>query len=160
LTRRSSSGAEYAKPLIRLMPGSSTRGPMPQVNASSYSGTWITWSWRTCWIWKSSASRFFGSSSRAWRWKRSSTSGRTPAVVAPPRRHVRLEPRRRVARGARDADDHVLELLLAPRGRHGRALHRPDLGPDADGLQVRGERLSHREVRRPGIEVARVEPVR
>jgi len=31
----SSSGPEYAKLRIRLMPGSSTRGPTPQMNASS-----------------------------------------------------------------------------------------------------------------------------
>src|SRR5881628_4185272 len=38
---------------------------------------WVTRSWRICWIWCSSASRFFTSSSRTWRWKRSSTSGMT-----------------------------------------------------------------------------------
>jgi putative ABC transport system substrate-binding protein len=31
----SSSGPEYAKQRLRLMPGSSTRGPTPQMNASS-----------------------------------------------------------------------------------------------------------------------------
>ncbi len=35
LTRTSSNGPEYAKLLIKLMPGSSTRGPTPQMNASS-----------------------------------------------------------------------------------------------------------------------------
>src|SRR5204863_9768155 len=34
-TCTSSSGPEYAKLRIRLMPGSSTRGPTPQMNASS-----------------------------------------------------------------------------------------------------------------------------
>src|SRR2546428_453823 len=34
-TLRSSNGPEYAKLLIRLIPGSSTRGPTPQMNASS-----------------------------------------------------------------------------------------------------------------------------
>src|SRR5688572_3370876 len=83
-------------------------------------------------------------------------AGRVDAALA----HVRLEPRGRVAARARDADDHVLELLFPPRGGHGRALHRDDAGLDPDLLHVRRERLAHREVRRPRIEVARVEAVR
>src|SRR5262249_35050867 len=50
-------------------------------------------------------------------------AGRVDAAL----RHVGLEPRGRVARRARDAHDHVLELLLAPGGGHGGTFHRPDL---------------------------------
>src|SRR6266540_649657 len=39
---------------------------------------------------------------------------------------VRLAPRRRVARRARDPDDHAFQFALAPRGLQRRALHRPD----------------------------------
>ena len=73
---------------------------------------------------------------------------------------VRLEPRGRIAAGARDADDDILQLLLAPGGGHGRALHGPELRADTDVEQIPGQRLAHREVRRPRIEVARVEAVR
>ena len=73
--------------------------------------------------------------------------------------HVGLEARGRVAAGAGDADDHVLELLLAPRGGQGGALHGAHPGPDADRLQVAGDRLAHREVGRERVEVAGVEAV-
>src|SRR6266487_5764332 len=80
-------------------------------------------------------------------------AGRVDAVLA----DIGFEPGGRVAAGARDADNHVLQLLLAPCGRHGRALHGANPGADADILQIPGERLAHREVGRPGIEIARVE---
>src|SRR2546422_1051579 len=67
---------------------------------------------------------------------------------------------RRSSGGAGDADDHVLELLLAPRRGHRRALHGPEARPDADGLEVGGQRLAHREVGRPRVEVAGVEAAR
>src|SRR4051794_16234400 len=51
--------------------------------------------------------------------------------------HVGFETRGRVAAGARDADDDVLQLLLAPRGRHGRPLHRAHPGADAGVLEIR-----------------------
>jgi hypothetical protein len=49
-SRRSSSGPEYAKLRIRLIPGSSRRGPTPQMKASSYIGMWVSRSWRMPWI--------------------------------------------------------------------------------------------------------------
>src|SRR5215468_10981964 len=60
--------------------------------------------------------------------------------VDPPCAHVRLEARGGVTASAGNADDHVLELSLAPRRRHGSALHGLDPGLDADGLHVAGER--------------------
>src|SRR5437588_12703530 len=43
--------------------------------------------------------------------------------VDPALAHVRLEARGGVAAGAGNTDDHVLELALAPRQRHGAARH-------------------------------------
>src|SRR5439155_15381852 len=70
---------------------------------------------------------------------------------------VRFEPHRRVAACPGDADDHALELLLAPRRGEGGPLHGPDTRLDADGLKVGRERLAHRGVGRPRVEVAGVE---
>src|SRR5438067_6551547 len=53
-------------------------------------------------------------------------AGRVDAALA----HVGFEPRGRVATGARDADDHVLQLVLPPRRRQGGALHHDHLRPD------------------------------
>src|SRR5262249_5103663 len=72
---------------------------------------------------------------------------------------VGFQPRAGVAAGAGDADDDVLELLLAPGGGHGRPLHRANLATDAHRLEVRGQRLAHREVGWPGVEVSGVDPV-
>src|SRR5213594_4021483 len=55
-------------------------------------------------------------------------AGRVGAALA----HVRLEPRGGVGAGAADADDHVLELAVAPRRGERRPLHAPYLRPDAD----------------------------
>jgi hypothetical protein len=83
-------------------------------------------------------------------------AGGVDAILA----HVRFQPRGRVAAGAGDADDHVLQFLLAPRRRQGRALQRAHPGFDPDVLEVGDERLAHRVVRGPRGEVAGVEPVR
>src|SRR5206468_6416000 len=56
-------------------------------------------------------------------------AGRVGAALA----DVGLEPRGRIAARAGDADDHVLELAVAPRRGHGGALHGPDPRPDPDG---------------------------
>src|SRR5262245_34596806 len=67
LSLRSSNGAEYEKPGMRPSPASATFGPTPQMNACSKRGIAVTLSRMICWIWCTMASRFFGSSSRAWR---------------------------------------------------------------------------------------------
>src|SRR5260370_42433045 len=41
-----------------------------------------------------------------------------------------LDPRRRVAGGRAEAHDHASQLLLAPRGQEGRALHRAQARAD------------------------------
>ena len=76
-----------------------------------------------------------------------------------PRRHP-FDPRRRVAPGALGAEDDAPQLLLAPGREEGRALHRPDPGPDPDGAQIGGHRFRHREVGRVRREVTAVEAVR
>src|SRR4029453_14065030 len=83
-------------------------------------------------------------------------AGRVGAALA----HVRLEPRGGVGAGAADADDHVLELAVAPRRGERRPLHGPHLRPDADVLEIGRQLFAHREVGRPRVEIARVEAVR
>src|SRR5262249_42995277 len=69
------------------------------------------------------------------------------------RRHVGLEPRRRVAAGAVEPHQHALEPLIAPGGEIGGALHRPDARTDTDGSKIARERLAHRVERRIRIEL-------
>src|SRR3989454_11682817 len=60
----------------------------------------------------------------------------------------RLEPSRRVARGAGRADEEPLQLLLGPRGHVGRALHRPHSVADPEALEIASHRLAQRSVGR------------
>src|SRR6266545_4032723 len=83
-------------------------------------------------------------------------AGRVGAALA----DVRLEPRGRIAAGAGDADDGVLELAVAPGRGQGRALHGPDLRSNPDGLEVPGQSLAHRDIGRPRVEIAGVEAAR
>src|SRR2546422_7044172 len=53
--------------------------------------------------------------------------------------------RRRVAGGGAQAPDHALDLVLAPCGEEGGALHRAHPGPDAHRLEVAAQRLGQRE---------------
>src|SRR5882724_4837431 len=85
LSRSSSNGAVYGYDVTSATAASSTRGPIALMGAFSHIGAKTTRSARRRWIWCSSSSRFLRSSSRAWRWKRSSTSGSTPYAYSPPR---------------------------------------------------------------------------
>src|SRR5207247_10968314 len=55
-------------------------------------------------------------------------------------REERLEPRGRVARRARGADEETGQLLLSPRGEKGGALHHPQRGADPDDLEIAAAR--------------------
>src|SRR5580765_8205476 len=80
--------------------------------------------------------------------------------VAPFFRREALDASGRVAAGALRAHHDPAQLLLAPGGQEGGALHRAHAGADTDGAEVTGDRLRHREIRRVGREIARVEAVR
>src|SRR3989442_4832555 len=86
--------------------------------------------------------------------------GNDAGRIGGPLAGVRLEPRRRIATRAADADDHVFELAVAPGRGQSRALHGPDLRADPDGLEVPGQRLAHRDIGRPRVEITGVEAVR
>ena len=67
------------------------------------------------------------------------------------------QPRGRVARGAEAAEDHALELALAPGREEGGALHGADLHADAHRGQVARDGLAGALVGRRDREVAPVE---
>ena len=75
--------------------------------------------------------------------------GRRTARAAPPR----CRPRR-WRRSTRP-----VQLLLAPAGHEGGALHRPHAASDADGLRIAADRLAQRGVGRQRGEIAGVEAV-
>src|SRR2546427_3656954 len=59
-----------------------------------------------------------------------------------------LHPAGGIPRVAHAGDEEVTQLLLAPGGVEGRALHDEHLHADADGVQVVDDRLRHHEERR------------
>ena len=71
-----------------------------------------------------------------------------------------LDPRGGIAERAAAALDEVLQFLVAESLEEGRALERPDLRPDAGGLEVVDRRLRHVDERRVDEVVAGVEAVR
>ena len=74
--------------------------------------------------------------------------------------HEGLEPRGRVSGGRDESHDDAGNLLLAPRGEKGRALHVLDPRADAHRAQIVRDGLAHGVVGREGSEVPAVEAAR
>src|SRR5262245_52874444 len=155
----SSYGAAYGYAGTSVSAASCIRGPTARMNPFSQIGAKTTRSCRIFWIWCKRSSRFLRSSSLAWRWNRSSTSGRTVGVAAlfggDP-----LDARGRVTACPLGTQHDAADLLLGPGRQEGGPLHRPHARADADRREIAGDRLGHREVGRVRREVAGVEAVR
>src|SRR6267378_3610346 len=110
------------------------------------------------WIWWSTVSRFFRSSSRAWRWNNSSISRTEPEANSPPVDGKGLDAGGGIACRSADRHEDSLELLLSPGNQKGSALHRANSRANAHCLELALDGFTHREVRRVRNEVAGVEP--